>query len=60
MTGYLQQLADLMVPAFVVSTMLAAGMSQPLADVVAPLRKPLPIVLRCWSTSPLRRWWPSY
>jgi len=45
MTGYLQQLADLMVPAFVVSTMLAAGMSQPLADVVAPLRKPLPIVL---------------
>jgi BASS family bile acid:Na+ symporter len=45
MTGYLQQLADLSIPAFVVSTMLAAGMSQPLADVVAPLRKPLPIVL---------------
>lgn len=45
MTSYLQQLADLMVPAFVVSTMLAAGMSQPLADVVAPLRRPLPIVL---------------
>ena len=45
MTGYLQQLADLTLPAFVVSTMLAAGMSQPLADVVAPLKKPLPIVL---------------
>ena len=45
MTGYLQQLADLTIPAFVVSTMLAAGMSQPLADVVAPLRRPLPVVL---------------
>jgi len=45
MTGYLQQLADLTVPAFVVSTMLAAGMSQPLADVVAPLKRPLPVVL---------------
>src|ERR1700752_28 len=45
MTGYLQQLGDLIVPAFVVSTMLAAGMSQPIADVVAPLKKPLPIVL---------------
>ncbi len=45
MTGYLQQLADLTLPAFVVSTMLAAGMSQPLADVVAPLRRPLPIIL---------------
>lgn len=45
MTGTLQQLADLTVPAFVVSTMLAAGMSQPLADVVAPLKKPLAVVL---------------
>ena len=45
MTSYLQQLADLTVPAFVVSTMLAAGMSQRLADVVAPLRRPLPVVL---------------
>ena len=45
MTAYLQQLADLCIPAFVVSTMLAAGMSQPLAHVVAPLRKPLPVVL---------------
>jgi BASS family bile acid:Na+ symporter len=45
MTGYLQQLANLSIPAFVISTMLAAGMSQPLADVVAPLRKPLPVVL---------------
>ena len=45
MTGYLQQLADLTVPMFVVSTMLAAGMSQPLAEVVAPLRRPLPIAL---------------
>lgn len=45
MTSYLQQLADFTVPAFVVSTMVAAGMHQPLADVVAPLKKPLPIVL---------------
>src|SRR5262245_1244281 len=45
MTGTLQQLADLTVPAFVISTMLAAGMSQPLADVVAPLKKPLAVAL---------------
>ena len=45
MTGFLQRLADLTIPAFVISTMLAAGMSQPLADVVAPLRKPLPVTL---------------
>ncbi|HWP17434.1 MAG TPA: hypothetical protein VNM46_17540, partial [Xanthobacteraceae bacterium] len=43
MTGYLQQLADLSIPAFVISTMLTAGMSQPLADVIAPLRRPLPV-----------------
>ena len=42
---YLQQFADLTVPAFVVSTMLGAGLSQPLSDVVAPLRKPLPVAL---------------
>jgi BASS family bile acid:Na+ symporter len=45
MTEYLQQLVNLCIPAFVISTMLTAGMSQPLADVVAPLRKPLPVVL---------------
>jgi|ERR1051325_4765709 BASS family bile acid:Na+ symporter len=45
MTEYLPQLANLSIPAFVISTMLSAGMSQPLADVVAPLRKPLPVVL---------------
>jgi BASS family bile acid:Na+ symporter len=45
MTGYLQQVADLTVPVFVVSTMLVAGMSQPLAQVVAPLKRPLPVAL---------------
>jgi len=45
MTRFLRQLADLAVPAFVVSTMLTAGMSQPLGEVVAPLRKPLPVFL---------------
>jgi BASS family bile acid:Na+ symporter len=45
MTAHLQQLADLTVPVFVVSTMLAAGMSQPLSEVVAPLKKPLSVVL---------------
>jgi bile acid:Na+ symporter, BASS family len=45
MTDYLQQLADLTVPTFVVSTMLAAGMSQPLSEVLAPFRRPLPVVL---------------
>jgi len=45
MSDYLQQIADLTIPAFVVSTMLTAGMSQPLGAVVAPLKKPLPIVL---------------
>jgi len=43
--AYLQQFADLTVPAFVVSTMLGAGLSQPLSDVIAPLRKPLPVAL---------------
>jgi BASS family bile acid:Na+ symporter len=42
---YLQQFADLTVPTFVVSTMLGAGLSQPLSDVVAPLRKPLSVAL---------------
>ena len=45
MTGYLQQFADLIIPAFVVSTMLAGGMSQPLSEVVAPLKKPVPVLL---------------
>src|SRR3954469_19239927 len=42
---YLQQFADLTVPTFVVSTMLGAGLSQPLSNVVAPLRQPLPVAL---------------
>jgi BASS family bile acid:Na+ symporter len=45
MTSYLQQLADLTVPAFVVSTMLLAGLSQPLSEVISPLKKPLPVGL---------------
>jgi len=45
MTGYLQQLADFCIPAFVVSTMLTAGMSQPVTAAIAPLKKPLPILL---------------
>jgi BASS family bile acid:Na+ symporter len=45
MTAYLQQLADLAVPVFVVSTMLAAGMSQPPSEVVGPLKSPLPVAL---------------
>jgi len=45
MTAYLQQLADLAVLVFVVSTMVAAGMSQPLSEVVAPLKRPLPVAL---------------
>jgi BASS family bile acid:Na+ symporter len=45
MTGSLQRLADLSVLVFVVSSTLAMGMSQRLADVIAPLRRPLPVVL---------------
>ena len=45
MTGSLQRLADLSILVFVVSSMLAMGMSQRLADVIAPLRRPLPVVL---------------
>jgi len=45
MTDALQRLADLSVLVFVVSSMLAMGMSQRLAEVVAPLRRPLTIVL---------------
>lgn len=45
MTGSLQRLADLSILVFVVSSTLAMGMSQPLADVIAPLRRPLPVVL---------------
>jgi BASS family bile acid:Na+ symporter len=44
MTGYLQKLADFSVLAFVVSSMLAMGMSQRLEDVIAPLKKPGPVV----------------
>jgi BASS family bile acid:Na+ symporter len=45
MTGSLQRLADLSVLVFVVSSMLAMGMSQRFASVIAPLRRPLPVVL---------------
>jgi len=45
MIDYLQQLADISLPLFVVSTMLAMGMSQHLADVVAPLKRPAPVAL---------------
>jgi bile acid:Na+ symporter, BASS family len=45
MTDALQRLADLSVLVFVVGSMLAMGMSQRLAEVVAPLRRPLTIVL---------------
>jgi len=45
MIDYLQRLADISLPVFVVSTMLAVGMSQHLADVVAPLKRPGPVAL---------------
>jgi BASS family bile acid:Na+ symporter len=45
MAAFLQQLANLSIPAFVVATTLSAGMSQPLGEVVARLRKPLPVIL---------------
>src|SRR5690349_13035715 len=45
MAGQLQRIADLSVFVFVVSTMLTMGLSQPLAEVIAPLRKPLPVAL---------------
>jgi len=45
MPGSLQRLADLSVLVFVVSSMLAMGMSQRFASVIAPLRRPLPVVL---------------
>jgi BASS family bile acid:Na+ symporter len=45
MTGSLQRLADLSILVFVVSSMLAMGMSQRFASVIAPLRRPLPVVL---------------
>jgi BASS family bile acid:Na+ symporter len=45
MIEYLQRIADLSVSVFVVSSMLTMGMSQPLAEVIAPLRKPLPVAL---------------
>jgi len=54
MIGYLQKLADLSILAFVVSAMLTLGMSQRLRDVVAPLKRPLPVLLafllllHCW------------
>jgi len=41
----LQRLADASVLAFVVSSMLAMGMSQRLGDVVAPLKDPKPVLL---------------
>jgi len=45
MTGSLQRLADLSILVFVVSSMLAMGMRQRFASVIAPLRRPLPVVL---------------
>jgi bile acid:Na+ symporter, BASS family len=45
MTDHLQRLADFSILAFVVSSMLAIGMSERLVDVIAPLKKPLSIVL---------------
>ena len=45
MIGTLQRLADLSILVFVVSSTLAMGLSQRLADVIAPLRRPLPVVL---------------
>jgi BASS family bile acid:Na+ symporter len=45
MTGAVQRIADLSILIFVVSTMLAMGMSQRLAEVVAPLQRPLTVVL---------------
>jgi BASS family bile acid:Na+ symporter len=45
MTGSLQRLADLSILVFVVSSMLAMGMSQRFASVIAPLRRPRPVVL---------------
>jgi len=45
MTSNLQRLADWTIFVFVVSTMLTMGMSQALADVVAPLKKPLSVLL---------------
>src|SRR5882724_11157874 len=45
MIGTLQRLADLTLLFFAVSTMLAVGMSERPAAVIAPLTKPLPILL---------------
>src|SRR5215470_4811012 len=45
MAGHLQRIADISVLVFVVSTMLTMGLSQPLADVIAPLKRPLPVAL---------------
>ena len=45
MTGAVQRIADLSILVFVVSTMLAMGMSQRLAEVIAPLQRPLTVVL---------------
>jgi BASS family bile acid:Na+ symporter len=43
--AYLQKLADFSMLAYVIGTMLAMGMSQRLQDVIAPLKKPLPVAL---------------
>ena len=45
MVTIVQKLADLSVLIFVTSSMLAMGMSQPLAHVISPLRQPLPVLL---------------
>jgi BASS family bile acid:Na+ symporter len=45
MTGAVQRIADLSLLVFVVGTMLAMGMSQRLVEVIAPLQRPLTVVL---------------
>ncbi|MGZ5165603.1 MAG: hypothetical protein ACXWCQ_34340, partial [Burkholderiales bacterium] len=45
MNDILQKIADFSMLVFVISSMLAAGMSQPLEDVLAPLKRPLPVML---------------
>jgi BASS family bile acid:Na+ symporter len=62
MIDALQRLADLSILVFVVTSMLAMGMSQRLADVVAPLRRPLPVMAALvvnFALSPLLALWLS-
>ena len=45
MIDFLQWLADLSVPIFVISSMLEMGLSQRLEDVIATLKKPRLVML---------------